>query len=274
MWSCEVVDVNKMTKLKEKVPSNMDLYISSNSKWEALMYYNDSEKIKLIIKISESKLEIKDCNSNNIYENYTEILNQVDFKKKLSILLNKVYKDNNLIRNKNIPVPASKLFELFKRKNKNRKTLNIDTRTNLNTLLTNENQDEDYISKRHERMNHSFEINELSNRVLAEEMIMTTLYPYSEELDHFNLYWRTSQLNRISSTLTKEIVSRVPQTWIVFLKPYNFKTINELKKYIYNIREQNPSAIISIDFEWGYIKAPCQAPDYLDTFLFTKFTYC
>jgi lipoprotein-anchoring transpeptidase ErfK/SrfK/beta-glucosidase-like glycosyl hydrolase len=126
------------------------------------------------------------------------------------------------------------------------------------------------VQERNPRLNHSFSLSELSREALIREWIMTTMYEYSNTLDMIPMTeWRMSKVATIAPYL-RDMSRRVPQTWSVLLRTPDMKTMQDIKNSVSMIREENPAALIAMDFEGGYIYAPQVSESDIEKYWFPK----
>lgn len=144
------------------------------------------------------------------------------------------------------------------------------------------------VKERHDRMNHSFSLNELSHDNLMREIVMTTMY--DNKLDEKVAKWRNdskvyiptvSQIRSmfllpwgiplfLADMANNTQARRVPQVWGVLLKFPDMKNLKDIQKSVFEIRERNPSAIIAMDFEGWYVRAPIISQEDLVKFDFPR----
>ncbi len=126
------------------------------------------------------------------------------------------------------------------------------------------------VETRNSRLNHTFTLNELTRDVLARELVMTTMYAYSESLD---IIPKTKgRLSKIADMFpsVRDTMRKIPQSWWVFLRSPDTKTFDDITKSVSLIRRENPSAIIAMDFEWWYVRCPQVSEDDLQKYKFPK----
>ncbi len=115
---------------------------------------------------------------------------------------------------------------------------------------------ESKVQERNNRLNHTFSLDELTPDAIMRELVVTTLYDYSPTLDMLpKTEWRISKVRSLIWPIG-DFLRRVPQTWWVLLRAPDIQSADTIRESVSLIRSENPSAIIVMDFEGGYIRAP------------------
>lgn len=120
------------------------------------------------------------------------------------------------------------------------------------------------VDERHDFLNAEFSLESLDTKRLAQEVVFTTLYP-GLPLELGEIRGRSHKV-----PLLRNLIRRVPKSGGILLRYPDMQSIEQIREVTALIRSENPTAVIAVDFEGGYIRFPNLSAEHKEKYRFPE----